>query len=226
MTSEDDMKCVGVPEWKERAFEMKADAQATQTCNKIEDEHAGNYPGTPNDNIERTCTIPERELKPINLTLALSILIGDALHNFCDGIFIGVAFKLCGRATAWTIVFITLYHEIAQEIADFFLLTDHAGLTITRALVVNFVSGLSVVLGGVVVIAIDVSDLTIGVILAIGSGVYVYIAATECVPRVNSVVKTNNDRLVTVFAFIVGVVPIGLALLNHHHCRATHADGH
>ena len=69
-------------------------------------------------------------------------------------------------------------------------------------------------------LSIGVSDLTIGVILSIASGVYLYIAASECVPRVNAVVKSNTDRLVTVLAFIVGAVPIGLTLLNHSHCEA------
>jgi zinc transporter ZupT len=242
MISEDDVKSVDVPEWKKKALESKADPQAapfgmewktegtisaTQAYDKIGDEHARNDPESPNkDLVKHTCTTPERKPKPINLTLALSILIGDGFHNFCDGIFIGVAFKLCGAATAWTIVFITLYHEIAQEVADFFLLTNHAGLTVTKALAVNFIAGLSVVIGGIVVVAADVSGLAIGVILAIASGVYLYIAATECLPRVNSVVSTNKDRLVTVLAFIAGAVPISLALLNHQHCEAAHSDEH
>ena len=162
--------------------------------------------------------------KIINYSLALSILVGDSIHNFCDGIFIGVAFNACDNTTAYTIVFVTLYHEIAQELADFFLLTKHAGLSPVKALAGNFVAGLSVVLGGIVVLAVDVSDLTIGAILSISAGVYIYIAATECLPRVNEVVKSHADRLLSMFAFIVGAVPIGLTLLGHSHCDAHHGE--
>ena len=52
----------------------------------------------------------------------------------------------------------------SRTVADFFLLTKHAGLNITKALALNFLTGLSIVLGGIVVVAVDVSDLAIGVI--------------------------------------------------------------
>lgn len=167
--------------------------------------------------VEQT---PRRSQKPLNYALAASILIGDGFHNFCDGIFVGVAFMLCSNATAFTIVGITVYHEIAQELADFFLLTKHAGLRVTTALAVNFTAGLSVVLGGIVVLSMDVSDLSIGVILSIAAGVYINIAASECVPRVSAVVSCATDRIIAVLAFIVGAVPVGLSLLNHQHCEA------
>ena len=73
------------------------------------------------------------------------------------------------------------------------------------------------------VLATSVSDLIVGVVLSVAAGVYLYIAACECLPRVSQVVETRGDRLVSIFTFIVGVVPIGLALLNHSHCEA---DGH
>ena len=73
-------------------------------------------------------------------------------------------------------------------------------------------------------LAIDVSDLAIGAVLSISAGVYVYIAATECLPRVNEVVKSHADRLLTMLAFVVGAVPIGLTLLGHSHCDAHHGE--
>ena len=161
--------------------------------------------------------------KGINYSLASSIVIGDALHNFCDGVFIGVALKGCDLAIVYTIVGVTLYHEIAQELADYFLLTKHVGLDPFRALVLNFLAGLSVMIGGLAVVASDINDMALGVLLALSSGVYLYIAACECLPRVTEVVKTRQNRLLSMFMFILGVVPIGLALLNHSHCEA---EGH
>ena len=89
-------------------------------------------------------------------------------------------------------------HEIAQEIADFFLLTEHAGLTICQALTTNFVAGLSVVFGGLLTLAFDVNDFAIGLVLALTSGTYLYIAAVECMPRADKMVETVNDRLLKV----------------------------
>ncbi len=160
----------------------------------------------------------------IDWTLAFSVLLGDFFHNFSDGVFMGVAFMLCDKKTAYTIFAVTLYHEIAQEVADFFLLTKHAGLTIVKALIFNFVSGLSIVLGGITVLLMEVTDLGIGVILSVSSGVYLYIACTECFSRVNTIVDSNRDRLFALIAFVVGAVPIGLALIEHSHCDVHHED--
>lgn len=164
--------------------------------------------------------------RAVNWGLVTTILVGDAFHNFCDGIFIGVALSLCDRTTAYTIMAITLYHEIAQELADYFLLTKHAGLRPLHALSLNFCSGLSVVLGGIAVLIAPISDLLIGVLLSVAAGVYIYIAACECMPRVQAVVQTTQDRIITIMLFIIGCIPIGLALLNHSHCEAESHDEH
>ncbi|GFH55715.1 hypothetical protein CTEN210_12191 [Chaetoceros tenuissimus] len=175
-------------------------------------------------NVASNTHAHESTKKAINVGLICSIIFGDALHNFCDGVFIGVALQRCDLTIAYTIVGVTLYHEVAQELADYFLLTKHAGLKPAKALGLNFLAGLSVMIGGLVVVASDVSELALGVILSIASGVYLYIAACECLPRVSAVVKTRQNRALSMLMFIIGVIPIGLALLNHSHCEAE--EGH
>lgn len=71
----------------------------------------------------------------IDKRLVSAIIVGDALHNFCDGVFVGVGFLVCDRALAWNILASTIYHELAQELSDFFLLTHHAHLPPLVALV-------------------------------------------------------------------------------------------
>mmetsp|Transcript_14799 Transcript_14799/g.18036 ORF Transcript_14799/g.18036 Transcript_14799/m.18036 type:complete len:234 (-) Transcript_14799:231-932(-) len=143
----------------------------------------------------------------------------DIFCNFSDGVFIGVGFMLCDNNTiAFTIVGMTLYHEIAQEIADYFILTRHCGFTYKQALLLNFTTGLSVVLGGILVLAVGMSDMSIGVLLAFATGTFINIAACECLPRVNSVSTTAKDKLLLLALFTCGAVPIGLTLLNHVHC--------
>lgn len=154
----------------------------------------------------------------VNKQLCASILLGDAFHNFADGVFIAAAFKSCSTGTAVSIILVTLFHEIAQELADFILLTRYAGLSVARACLFNFLSGLSVCLGGIVFLAGDPSDEATGVILAMAGGVYFNIAACETIPRLEKIVKGRADRVWTLFSVIVGTVPIGLILLNHQHC--------
>jgi zinc transporter ZupT len=75
------------------------------------------------------------------------VLIGDFFHNFTDGIFIGAAFNSCDSARGWTVATTSIFHEMTQEIADFIALRS-AGLSVTNALLYNFASGISVLLGG------------------------------------------------------------------------------
>lgn len=153
-----------------------------------------------------------------NYRLASAILIGDAFHNFADGLFIGAAFLGCSWATAWSITAVSLFHELAQELADFILLTRFVGFSVSKAFVLNFVSGLSVCIGGLTVLAAKPSDEAIGIILAFAGGVYVNIAACESLPRVERFTKDRTDRALTLVSIIVGTVPIGLILLDHKHC--------
>lgn len=154
----------------------------------------------------------------VDWSLAASVLLGDMLHNFGDGLFIGAAFLSCSWATAWSITAATIYHEMAQEVSDFIVLTHIVGLSNTKALVLNFISGLSVVLGGIVILAGEPSDEAVGVVLAMAAGVYVYIAACETVPRMENAVKSRSDRMLAIFGIVLGTIPLGLVLLDHKHC--------
>ena len=177
------------------------------------------------DNIYETKAaedVPANARHIRNFPLAASIIMGDFCHNFCDGIFLGTAFLLCSKSLAWTITATTIYHEIAQEIADFALLTHHCGLTIPEALVSNFVAGCSVMIGGLIVLAVNFSDRAVGSILCISAGVYVYIAASECIPRIQANRQQISDTLIFLVCFVLGAVPIGLVLLTHEHCEAGH----
>ena len=163
--------------------------------------------------------IDEPQKKTLDVPLILSVLIGDFFHNFSDGVFIATAFMLCDQTKAWTITVVTLYHEIAQEIADYFILTRTAGLSPLKALVFNFISGLSVLIGGIVVLAGNFGDMGIGVFMAIASGTYLYVACVECLPRATNGAKDAFTFGLIVLFFAVGVVPVGLTLLNHSHCE-------
>jgi zinc transporter ZupT len=160
------------------------------------------------------------KVKPvIDKQLVASILLGDAFHNLADGILIAASFVSCNISLAISIAAITIVHELAQEIGDFILLTKLAGLSICKALILNFISGMTVVLGGVIFLLAQPTDQATGIMLTIGAGVYVNIAATETMPRLKEIVRTRMDRIWSLIGCIIGTIPIGLVLLNHHHCE-------
>uniref|UniRef100_A0A7S2JFB7 Uncharacterized protein n=1 Tax=Haptolina brevifila TaxID=156173 RepID=A0A7S2JFB7_9EUKA len=148
------------------------------------------------------------------------VLLGDFMHNFVDGIFIGAAFANCSATKGWVVTAATIYHELAQELADFLILTDplQGGLKPRTALVLNFLSGISVLLGIIVIFAQDVGNVEQGMLLAYGGGVYIHIGAAECMPQVFELAKSLRLRAASLFAFCIGVIAIGLVLLDHEHC--------
>ena len=156
----------------------------------------------------------------------LALILGDFFHNFTDGIFIGAAFQ-CNTSLAWKIVAVTVAHEIPQELADFSVLRTAMGFSTAKALAYNFVSGSSVMLGGIAVMAADVSNLDTGMLLAYGAGNYIYCATVHMFSQGSKDFAVEIKKLLV---FIVGAVAIGLILLDHEHCQAegaaADADAH
>lgn len=153
-----------------------------------------------------------------------SIIIGDFFHNFCDGIFIAAAFSGCGTAFGWGVALGSALHEFPQELCDFSILTGKSvSLSAAKALVFNFVSGLGVMLGALLALSLEMDSAAIGLLLAFGGGVYLHIAATECMPRTYNPNLSVRVRFGCLITFIFGAILIGLVLLGHEHCSP--ADG-
>merc|ERR1711997_532141 len=102
------------------------------------------------------------------------------------------------------------------------------GLRPLTALLINFLTGTSVILGAIIVVAVDVANSTTGLLLAFGGGVYLQIGCVECMPKMVSNVLTPARKLFCLLMFIIGAVLIGLVLLDHEHCggHGDHGHGH
>lgn len=171
------------------------------------------------------------EMRPLSARIRVitGVMVGDFMHNFVDGILIATAFMKCGNAFAWALIAATIGHEIAQELGDFCILTTHGQLTSSKALLVNFFAGTSVVFGAIAVMAVEgIASKDIGMILAYGGGTYMYIGTTECMGRIIQTEHTISLRLKLGYlaAFVVGAIAIGLVLLGDEHCVAEGGDPH
>jgi zinc and cadmium transporter len=109
------------------------------------------------------------------------VIIGDAFHNFLDGVVIGTAVRTSiplGVSTALAVA----THEIPQELGDFAILL-HAGYTRRKALLLNLVSGGSAVLGAVLaVLALDWLPQMNQYILSVAAASFLYIAMADLIP--------------------------------------------
>jgi len=203
------------PEVIEEGDEDKEDDESEGS----KDEFALNGSNTDDPNKFDLSSI-QVQPKPECLSLAQCILIGDALNNFLDGIFIGAAYMTCSTAAAVCVTMVTIYSEISQQMADYFLLTNCAMISIPRSLLLIFASGLAVVVGSLVILASKPGELAVGVFLAIASGVYLHTSASECLPRLYLVVESTRDRMWALVFFITGAIPIGFCLLSKRTCDA------
>ena len=132
------------------------------------------------------------------------ILIGDAMHNFTDGILIAAAFLAnpqLGIVTA--LAFIA--HEIPQEIGDFIVLLN-AGFSRRRAYVFNLVCSLMAVVGGLIgYYTLDQASGMIPYVLVFASSGFLYIAVSDLMPQM--------QRRATVKESVPQVLLIGLGVL-------------
>lgn len=112
------------------------------------------------------------------------IVIGDAMHNFVDGVLIAAAF-LTDTSLGWATAVAVTAHEIPQEISDFMVLLG-AGVSKSRALALNALSGAAMMLGGLAGwLALDHAQQSIPTILVLAAASFIYIAVADLVPELH-----------------------------------------
>ncbi|MBT3405965.1 ZIP family metal transporter [Candidatus Woesearchaeota archaeon] len=140
-------------------------------------------------------------LAPINL-------IGDAVHNFIDGLVIAGAYAVnvtLGVAATISIIF----HEIPQEIADFGVLI-YSGMSRKKALLFNVMSAVTAIIGTVIgILLIDKLHGFIDFIIPFAAGNFIYIAASNLVPQLHRHCKLK-DTILHIFAIVLGVALVAL----------------
>ncbi len=136
---------------------------------------------------------------------AKKLLFGDAIHNFADGIVIATSFAINPIVGVFTTLGIAL-HEIPQEIAEFGVLIK-SGYTRKKAILYNFISSLSVVLGVLCTFLLtqNFANYTY-VFLGIAAGNLLYIASADLIPELH---KSHQGHFKKSFLItLLGVVLI------------------
>ncbi len=109
------------------------------------------------------------------------ILLGDALHNFVDGVAIAAAFLgsiPLGIATSLAVI----AHEVPQEIGDFAILLE-SGYTRSRALFFNTLSSMTALVGAVgAYYLLPFVRGAVPYMLSLSAASFIYIALADLVP--------------------------------------------
>lgn len=131
-------------------------------------------------------------------------LIGDALHNFIDGLVIGASYLVSlpvGIATTLAVIL----HEIPQEIGDFGILI-HSGFTVSRALLFNFLSALTAVVGTIISLYFGsyFGEYNLFLIpLTVGG--FIYIAASDLIPELHKELEVTKS-IMQLLGIMIGVI--------------------
>ncbi|PLX28346.1 ZIP family metal transporter [Candidatus Parcubacteria bacterium] len=174
----------------------------------------------------RHCHHPEHIHQKIH-SFAYMNLFGDAVHNFIDGMIIAASYLVSipvGIATTFAVIL----HEIPQEIGDFGVLL-HGGMKKKKAILFNFLTALTAVLGAILVLVIGSSSEHITYFLIpFAAGGFIYIAGSDLIPELHKE-KDSKKSFGQLLALILGIALMaGMVLmpLEHGHSDDNHDDTH
>jgi zinc and cadmium transporter len=131
------------------------------------------------------------------------IIVGDGVHNFIDGIALAAAFTV-SPALGFTTLLAISAHEIPQEIADFSVLTAN-GMSRKKALLWNFLSGLTALVGALVgIFFLQTFEAYLWAFLAFSAGMFLYIACSDLIPELHEDFHQDSRWRQTI-PFILGI---------------------
>lgn len=131
-------------------------------------------------------------------------LIGDAIHNFIDGLIIAASY-LNNMSLGVITSFALGFHEVPQEIGDFGVLL-HSGISKKKALWYNFLTSITIIIGGITGYFLSgiIGGLTI-YLLPFAAGGFLYISSSDLVPEIH---KENDVKkwLLSFTTFLIGTM--------------------
>ena len=134
-------------------------------------------------------------------------ILGDAIHNYIDGLLIGASW-LADPALGISTTLAVLLHELPQELGDFGILI-HSGLTVRKAALLNVGSAAVAILGtATAVLAGKVAhQQMIEVLVPLTAGGFVYIAAADLIPEL------QHDRSLRALVVQTALIACGIAVM-------------
>ena len=130
-------------------------------------------------------------------------LLGDGVHNLIDGLIIASSYLVSipiGLATTLAVIF----HEIPQEVGDFGVLL-HGGFTKSKALLLNFLSALTAVVGAVIALLLNnlIPNMT-NFLIPFAAGTFVYIAGSDLIPELHKELSLKKS-FIQLILFVLGI---------------------
>ena len=138
----------------------------------------------------------------------MMVMLGDTFHNFVDGILIAAAFMVDVQLGIVTSIAI-IAHEIPQEAGNFLILLN-SGYSRQRALLLNLLSSIATLIGGVMAYFMlqDMNHLMPS-LLGLAAACMIYVAMSDLIPGLHKRPEIGST-IQQVVLIILGIASIWL----------------
>lgn len=145
------------------------------------------------------------------------ILLGDAVHNFVDGILIAAAFMgsvEIGIVTALAII----AHEIPQETGDFVILI-HSGFSRIKAILLNLLASIATLTGAVLAYWLfSGMEVWVPFLLALAASSLVYVSVADLIPGLHkrAEIKATAVQMVMILLGVLSIQGVQWLIGGNH----------
>lgn len=139
----------------------------------------------------------------------LLIVVGDAFHNFVDGIVIAAAF-LQSATLGLSTTLAVIAHEVPQEVGDFAILLN-CGYSRTRAIIYNLLSASTTLAGaGLAYVTVGRVQQVVPIVLAFSAASFIYIGVADLIPVLHRDTRRDSglEQIVLVVAGVALIATV------------------
>lgn len=145
-----------------------------------------------------------------NVSQRWLIILGDLTHNAIDGIAIGAAF-LVSIPTGIITTFAVAAHEIPKELGTFAFLLSR-GWRGRTVVVANLLTAIATIITAIAVfILAKDSHEFLPILLALSSGFFLYVAASDIIPDIHE--QPRKIGTIQSLMLLIGVVLVGTVIM-------------
>ena len=145
----------------------------------------------------------------------LMILIGNSVHNLCDGVVIAASFLADATlGVAATVAIVS--HAIPQQVGDFAVLL-HSGYARQRAFAFNLATGAATLAGALAAyFALSDMEQVLPTVLAIAAASLLYVAVADLIPSLHRRPEpVETLKQLTLIGLGIGVIAAAHLFLKH-----------
>ena len=144
----------------------------------------------------------------------MMVIVGNTFHNCVDGVITAGAFLVSVELGIVTAVAI-IAHEVPQEVGDFLVLL-HSGYSKRQAFAYNVLSGLAMLLGGVLAYySLQTMHQWIPPLLGIAAASMIYVSVADLIPGLHDK-RDLRATLQQSLLIIAGIATVGIVSAVAH----------